>query len=658
MRQSALPGRREGVMTASLDLIEERLHQAGKRLTRRDRSIQAQCPAHEDRNPSLTVSLGDRQDVVLHCHAGCSTTAVLEALRLTYNDISAPRQHTPSHDTHYLYTDSYNKPLFRVVRTPDKKFWQQRLTPEGEWANGLGDTARVLYRLAEVQGAVVSKKPIWVVEGEKDADRLHRMGLCATTNPGGAGKWLPHHTDTVAGAELHIVADKDEPGRNHAIHIRDACTPRGCRVTIWEAATGKDISDHLNAGHRIDELVPWGETPPDPNENLRLINWDKFWTEDHDIEQWAVYPLIPAGRTISLYAPAKAGKSTIVLACVAAAVAGKPVLGITTPPNTTRPRVLYLDYEMTEADLYERLSELGYGPADDLTGLHYSLIPHIDPLDTERGAQAILEAAQRLHVDCVVIDTFGRAVEGEENNADTVRAFYRHTAGALKREGIALLRTDHAGKNLEKGQRGTSAKNDDVDVVWQLSRQQGGVKIARTHSRVPWVPEQLNIAQQQHDDGRITYGLTTTRTYPDGTAEVAELLDGLGLGVDVSARTAITALRGAGHKARNDRVRAAVQMRRQRLDDPFQTLPQPVDNPVDNSGRGAGARPSGHNTGAQAGRTRAHTEETPREQGKRNGAHLGARSGAVDLPTRGAPLLPWSGRALEADPEEDIEGMF
>jgi 5S rRNA maturation endonuclease (ribonuclease M5) len=318
------------------------------------------------------------------------------------------------------------------VRTPDKKFWQQRLTPEGEWANGLGDTVRVLYRLAEVQGAVVSKKPIWVVEGEKDADRLHRMGLCATTNPGGAGKWLPHHTDTVAGAELHIVADKDEPGRNHAIQIRDACTPRGCRVTIWEAATGKDVSDHLNAGHRIDELVPWGETPPDPNENLRLINWDKFWTEDHDIEQWAVYPLIPAGRTISLYAPAKAGKSTIVLACVAAAVAGKPVLGITTPPNTTRPRILYLDYEMTEADLYERLSELGYGPADDLTGLHYSLIPHIDPLDTERGAQAILEAAQRLHVNCVVIDTFGRAVEGEENNADTVRAFYRHTAGALE----------------------------------------------------------------------------------------------------------------------------------------------------------------------------------------------------------------------------------
>ena len=645
-------------MTAALDLVEERLHQAGKRLTRRDRSIQAQCPAHEDRNPSLTVSLGDRQDVVLHCHAGCTTTAVLDALNLTYQHISVANEPTPTHDTHYLYTDSFGKPLFRVVRTPDKKFWQQRLTPEGEWANGLGDTLRVLYRLQEVQGAVVGKKPIWIVEGEKDADRLHRMGLCATTNPGGAGKWLPHHTDTVAGAELHIVADKDDPGRAHATAIRDACTPRGCRVTIWEAASGKDISDHLNAGHRIDELIPWGETPPNPDEPLRLIDWDRFWTQDHNIEEWVVYPIIPAARTISLYAPAKAGKSTVVLACVAAAVAGKPILGITTPPTQPRPTILYLDYEMTEADVYERLSELGYGPADDLTGLHYSLIPQIDPLDTERGAQAILEAAQRLAVNCVVIDTFGRAVAGEENNADTVRAFYRLTASALKREGIACLRTDHAGKNLEKGQRGTSAKNDDVDVVWQLSRQQGGVKLNRTHSRVPWVPQQLDIAQQQHDDGRITYQLTTNRTYPDGTAEVAALLDQLGLAVDVSARTAITTLREAGHKARNDRVRAAVQMRRQRLDDPFQTLNKPVENPVDNSGRGAGARPSQHERGAVDGRDGAHPQETPRDQEKHNGARHGARRGAANLPTRGAPPLSRGGRALEADLGEDEEGMF
>lgn len=645
-------------MTAALDLVEERLHQAGKRLTRRDRSIQAQCPAHEDRNPSLTVSLGDRQDVVLHCHAGCTTTAVLEALNLTYQHISVAKEPTPTHDTHYLYTDSFGKPLFRVVRTPDKKFWQQRLTPEGEWANGLGDTVRVLYRLQEVQSAVVGKKPIWIVEGEKDADRLHRMGLCATTNPGGAGKWLPHHTDTVAGAELHIVADKDDPGRAHATAIRDACTPRGCRVTIWEAATGKDISDHLNAGHRIDELIPWGETPPDLDEPLRLIDWDKFWTQDHNIEEWVVYPIIPAKRTISLYAPAKAGKSTVVLACVAAAVAGKPVLGITTPATQPRPRILYLDYEMTEADVYERLSELGYGPQDDLTGLHYSLIPQIDPLDTERGAQAILEAAQRLQVDCVIIDTFGRAVQGEENNADTVRAFYRLTASALKREGIACLRTDHAGKNLEKGQRGTSAKNDDVDVVWQLSRQQGGVKLSRTHSRVPWVPQQLDIAQQQHDDGRITYQLTTNRTFPDGTADVAALLDELGLAVDVSARTAITTLREAGHKARNDRVRAAVQMRRQRLDDPFQTLNKSVDNPVDNSGRGAGARPQRDDWGAVSGRTGTHHKETGRDQEKQDGAHLGARRGAVDSSNRGAPLLPWSGRALETAVEEDEEGMF
>jgi len=643
-------------MTAYLDVIEQRLHQAGKRLQRRHDSIQAQCPAHEDRNPSLTVSLGERQDIVLHCHAGCSPAAVLDALNLTWKDISTPQEQ--QRHVHYLYHDQHGKPLFRVVRTADKKFWQQRLTPNGEWVNGLGDTPRHLYRLPEVQAAAAAGKPIFIVEGEKDADRLNRLGVTATTNCGGAGNWLAIHTDTVAGAELHIIADKDEPGRKHAEQIRDACALRGCRITIWESASGKDVSDHLNAGYTLDQLVPWGTETPDPDEHLRLVDWGKFWTGEHLEEQWLIYPLVPAGRTISLYAPAKAGKSTVVLACVAAAVAGKPVLGIANVADE-RPRVLYLDYEMTEADLFERLSELGYGPQDDLTNLHYALIPAIDTLDSGAGAEQILEAVQRHDINLVVIDTFGRAVAGEENSADTVRAFYRHTAQRLKGSGVAVLRTDHAGKQLDKGQRGTSAKNDDVDVVWQLSRTERGVKLNRTHSRVPWVPQLLEIEQQQHDDGRITYGIAAQRSYPDGTAQLAQALDELGLPIDVSARRAMAALRDAGHQARNDKVRYAVQMRRQRLDDPFQTIAKPVDNPVDKSGRIVWAHPPYQDLGAPVGRGGAHSEETPREQEKQDGAHLGARRGAVEASNWGAPPVPSTGRApgLHLD-NDDEEGMF
>src|SRR5215207_7410755 len=67
-----------------------------------------------------------------------------------------------------------------------------------------------------------------------------------------------------------------------------------------------------------------------------------------------------------------------------------------------------------------------------------------------------------------------RAVAGEENSADTLRNFNRHTGSLLKRHGNTWWRADHSGKDPTKGARGTSAKNDDVDIVWQLNRTESG----------------------------------------------------------------------------------------------------------------------------------------------------------------------------------------
>lgn len=49
--------------------------------------FEASCPSHEDREPSLSVRRGDKQPVVLDCHAGCETDQVLEALGLSWADI-------------------------------------------------------------------------------------------------------------------------------------------------------------------------------------------------------------------------------------------------------------------------------------------------------------------------------------------------------------------------------------------------------------------------------------------------------------------------------------------------------------------------------------------------------------------------------------------
>jgi hypothetical protein len=293
-------------------------------------------------------------------------------------------------------------------------------------------------------------------------------------------------------------------------------------------------------------------------ELAHLVDWTKLWTDDRPDEEWLAEPIIPKGRAIALYAPAKAGKSTITLAIVAAVATGSRILGQTraTPTN-----VLYLDYEMTEDDLIERLTELGYGPQDNLEKLHYALLPSLPPLDTIEGATALLHLVDQTKAELVVVDTFGRAVEGDEDRADTVRAFY------LKARGVAVLRTDHSGKSVEKGMRGSSAKADDVDIVWQLSRTNtnkgDGVRLNRTHSRLSWVPQDIRISRIETDHGHDYVIDAQDQAWPDGTRQDADLLQSLNLPDNPGFNTTKTAVREAGHKMRDSRIRTALKFRKQ-----------------------------------------------------------------------------------------------
>jgi hypothetical protein len=211
---------------------------------------------------------------------------------------------------------------------------------------------------------------------------------------------------------------------------------------------------------------------------------------------------------------------------------------------------------MTEADLLERLGELGYGPDDDLSRLHYALLPSLPPLDTREGANAILGLVDKTGAQLAIIDTFGRAVEGDEDSADTVRAFYRHTGLALKAKGVTYLRTDHSGKDTSKGQRGSSAKNDDVDLVWRLTRtdtKEGeGVRLERTHSRISWVPQEIKIQRITTDDGYSYEIDRNAATYPDGTRQHADILRQHGIDGTWSKRDAhliMAEVKGSNGKA-------------------------------------------------------------------------------------------------------------
>lgn len=292
------------------------------------------------------------------------------------------------------------------------------------------------------------------------------------------------------------------------------------------------------------------------------IDWTTFWDDTHDDDDWLIEPLIAKGRGHSLYAPAKAGKSLFLLDVAARLATGQKVLE--RRPGDPR-HVLYLDMEMTPDDVRERLLDMGYGPAVDMSHLHYHSLPSLSPLDTPIGGAEVAELAVAYEAELVVVDTLSRVLSGPENDADTMSAFFTYTGRPLKALGIAVARLDHTGKDPAKGQRGSSAKSNDVDVVWELNRRDDGhFDLRATHKRMGWVPEEIHLTLH---DNPLRHDLVAG-SWPTGTSACAEHIDALGLSLDCSSRKAQAALKEAGDNTRRIVVVAALRWRRDQAVDP------------------------------------------------------------------------------------------
>jgi hypothetical protein len=305
----------------------------------------------------------------------------------------------------------------------------------------------------------------------------------------------------------------------------------------------------------------------DPTQDPRYIqptNLTEVSTGTYADEQWLIEPIIPAQRQAALYAQGKTGKSLLALDIAAAAATGKPILGNHTLPKPIR--TLYVDKEMTKGDLQERLHKLGH---------HHNNQPHWDTLeqnliyyqhkfpyhlDTAEGGNVLLYNAHYWKVDLVIVDTLIRLVKGEENSADMIKDFNLHTGQRLKEAGIALLRVDHAGKDASRGQRGTSAKLDDVDLVWKLkpSRLKGLnpdetiLELIREAARTDWIPEQLHITRHQGPPLRHTIPEQTALTPADITLVNYVQKQGLWRN-NVTVANFLETVRAGGHKCGSGR---------------------------------------------------------------------------------------------------------
>lgn len=239
----------------------------------------AHCPVHDDRHPSLTISVGRNGGTVMRCHANpdgrCTIAAITQAIGITVADLfpdsprppkgsvgAPPRWKAPEGRlaATYRYRDAGGELLFEKLRyeTSDgKTFSVRRPNPLGGWIGNLQGVPPVPYRLPELREAIARGALIFIVEGEKCVECLRDVGRTATCNAFGADKWDPALTPYFQGAAVAILPDHDLVGRRHALRVARELlgTVKSIRVVPLPDLPSKgDVVDWFAAGRTPAEL--------------------------------------------------------------------------------------------------------------------------------------------------------------------------------------------------------------------------------------------------------------------------------------------------------------------------------------------------------------------------------------------------------------------
>jgi hypothetical protein len=202
----------------------------------------------------------------------------------------------------YDYVDEAGELLFQVCRFEPKDFRQRRPDGNGGWTWSVKGIRRVPYRLPDVLDN--GGRVIVVVEGEKDVDRLWSLGVPATTNAGGAGKWSSELSEYFRGCDTVVIPDRDPqkrhpktkepmfhpggrpilPGQDHAQEVAKALSEVAARVRVlelwksWPEMPAKgDVSDWIKAGGTAEALYALIDALPDWTKQVdegELLGWD------------------------------------------------------------------------------------------------------------------------------------------------------------------------------------------------------------------------------------------------------------------------------------------------------------------------------------------------------------------------------------------------
>jgi putative DNA primase/helicase len=504
----------------------------------RGKAWSARCPAHDDDRASLSVSLGRDDRVLLKCHAGCEAREVVRRIGLEMSALFAPRsegtpmRHAPPPNApaptserpalikSYPYVDENGGPLFEACRYLPKTFRQRRRAPDGRWIDSLKNSDGTLavrlvpYRLPEVIEAAAAERMIYLVEGEKDADALHALGLTATTTPMGASNWRDEYADHFAGAAVTILPDNDAAGRTYAKSAAAALTARGCsvRVVALPGLPAKgDVSDWLAGGGTVPTLEALvSAAMPRTTDGAAASSSEE--SEAHAMPgplrlrdvpppapiEWVIKDFWIAGDFGALAGDDGSYKSTVATHMAVAVACGGRVFGRF---ETQQRPVLLVSQEDPADVILNRIQAMcrgqGWSYETVSENLYLMAMTGANLMDARWQAH-LRDIVAKLDAGLVILDPWAELIAGEENSSSEMRPAIKAARALTLPSRAAVMVVHHLGKDVQGKRRidrvrGTSAFKAATRALYFVERQDDGrvamtcEKMSRTRKPAPFV---------------------------------------------------------------------------------------------------------------------------------------------------------------------------
>jgi len=367
----------------------------------------------------------------------------------------------------YDYTDESGQFLSQVCRFEPKNFRQRRKGTDGEWDWNVKGVRQVPYHLPELIEAIALDHIVFVVEGEKDVENLKRIGVTATCNIGGAGKWRTAYNQWFIDANVVVVADNDpqtkspdgkllfhpdgrpkRPGQDHAKQVATELLTVAKNVryldmrVLWDQCPEKgDITDWIvdDSGNAeklyayVDKLPPFDPQQADDGPLEIKIDAITVLRRQEDIppRRWLYARHYLRGAVTATVGDPGIGKSNLAIAEGIAMATGRNLLNVLV---TEKLKVLYLSGEEPLEEVERRvhaICDFYRIPTIELYRFYFATMLS-DPLKLARAHHinivfdaprwtALDKLVNDLHVDVIIIDplvSFHGLPEGDNNLMD------------------------------------------------------------------------------------------------------------------------------------------------------------------------------------------------------------------------------------------------